>query len=1122
MKKHFVKLGSMLLCVVMLASVGCSDIKEDINGVNTKVENVAGEVTNLKDALSQLQTKLNADFATKQELSALQTTIEGKIGTEVNNLKAQIEALTAAVAEKVAQSDFDAVAGDVETLKEGYAQTVEALTNLQNALESTKADLEGAVGVNAEAIADLTARLTAAETAAKAMASDIEALKQASMLNVEAIQNLAVQCATLEANIEAANAYTDKMAEEIYSEIANVIAMVSSVANLVADLQVEDETIYNEIEGVRSMVSALNNLITDLENEDTEIYKQLNLAIEMISSVNTKLDDLAAEDALIYNEVEAVRGMISSVLALHNDLVSEVDDLETRLAAIEAGNDAEIKALQEAHALLEANLQATLSKMQANDEAFMEAYADLEARLQKTLTDMQNDIVALQDAHADLEARLQKTLTDMQNDIEAIKEAYADLEARLQKTLSEMQAADEAFKEAYMDLNANLEKTLSEMLAADESFREAYMDLNANLEKALSRMQKDIEELEEAHSEDVAGIQNSVTALQTELNNLSDELSAKIEAARKELKSIVLAPEKIVDGVAVVEFPSLLYIPMDVDSDEWTKADVNNIDTNTVVIDLPAYAYYHFNPSSFDYEGVEFTTTERRVKSVSHSDLPIATVGALTAGPKGTVKVELNRANRETSFNNFFALQANLENGSVVTSDYAKVVDAPAAFDAAIYFGRYLALPKSFDNVNQPWDSFAYDSEYDLSEWVNTVTPSGKVYTKDELEAYGFKYRYSVPEKHIVNEVNQQESIKVNPTTGVVTAQHGKEAIGRRPIVKIELIDADYNIVRRAYIALEITIDRPEAWTYNHENTELTCSRGGETKVVITPEEVRTKIYRALDIAQEEFNKIYTVSKSYVENHPTVDSTPEYKANEQNTSAWEFNWNVVYDQFELEAGANDFVGIVELTNEIPSSTYPSKVIVKIPVTITKNFTTITRATASMDATRVEFKVDNILPWVYELYAKENTIETIKNATAAVADGDVLKAIAILGGVPGFSTLETTFTGVAEAPAATNPLEQAALYVTLGSEAISELKAAWEAANEKIEAGLANGTWGKIIVAVDQLKNYTSTPLIGSYVQQLVDVLDALVAVGVNAAKWVPEISSLDNIIPQFENVDVAL
>lgn len=1117
MKKHFVKLGSMLLCVVMLASVGCSDIKEDINGVNTKVENVAGEVTNLKDALSQLQTKLNADFATKQELSALQTTLEGKIGTEVNNLKAQIEALTAAVAEKVAQSDFDAVAGDVETLKEGYAQTVEALTNLQNALESTKADLEGAVDVNAEAIADLTARLTAAETAAKAMASDIEALKQASMLNVEAIQNLAVQCATLEANIEAANAYTDKMAEEIYSEIANVIAMVSSVANLVADLQVEDETIYNEIEGVRSMVSALNNLITDLENEDTEIYKQLNGAIEMISSVNTKLDDLAAEDITIYNEVEAVRGMISSVLALHNDLVSEVADLETRLAAIEAGNAAEIKALQDAHALLEANLQATLSKMQANDEAFMDAYADLEARLQKTLTDMQNDIVALQDAHADLEARLQKTLTDMQNDIEAIKEAYADLEARLQKTLSEMQAADDSFREAYMDLNANLEKTLSEMLAADDSFREAYMDLNANLEKALSRMQKDIEELEEAHAEVVAGIQNSVTALQTELNNLSDELSAKIEAARKELKSIVLAPEKIVDGVAVVEFPSLLYIPMDVDSDEWTKADVNNIDTNTVVIDLPAYAYYHFNPSSFDYEGVEFTTTERQVKSVSKTDLPIATVGALTAGPKGTVKVELNRANRETSFNNFFALQANLENGSVVTSDYAKVVDAPAAFDAAIYYGTKSMLPQSFDKAGNLSTGFPYDSEFNLSTWVNTVAPSGKVYTKAELEAYGFKYRYSVPEEHIVNQVNQQESIKVDPYTGVVTAQHGKEAIGRRPIVMIELIDADYNIVRRAYITLQITINRPAAWTYTHENTELTCSRGGETSIVVTPEEVRTKIYRALDIAQEEFNKIYTVTNRYVKT-ADVASTPNYVPNPQNQSAWEFNWTVVYDQFELEAGANDFVGIVELTNEIPSSTYPSKVIVEIPVTITKNFTTITRATASVDATRVEFKVDNILPWVYELYAKDNTIETIKNATAAVADGDVLKAIAILGGVPGFSTLEKTFTGVAEGAYTTNPIE----LTLLGGEAVSELFAALEAANEKIEAGLANGTWGKIIVAVDQLKNYTSTPLIGSYVEQLVDALDALVAVGVGAAKWVPEISSLGDIIPQFENVDVAL
>ena len=97
---------------------------------------------------------------------------------------------------------------------------------------------------------------------------------------------------------------------------------------------------------------------------------------------------------------------------------------------------------------------------------------------------------------------------------------------------------------------------------------------------------------------------------------------------------------------------------------------------------------------------------------------------------------------------------------------------------------------------------------------------------------------------------------------------------------------------------------------------------------------------------------------------------------------------------------------------------------------------------------------------------------------------------------------------------------------LAKDALVELFDAKEAANEKIEAGLANGTWGKIIVAVDQLKNYTSTPLIGSYVEQLVDVLDALVAAGVEAAKWQWEIS-IDNIadlftIVEFENVDVAL
>ena len=383
MKSIFTKLGKLLLCGVAVAVVGCTDYDTDIQNVNERVDAVEAD---FEKAVADLQAEINAKFATKAELAALEETLNTTIDAEVAKLNAAIEK------------------------KADKAEVEAAIADLQKALADAKAELDAADAANKAAIDGAVARIVALEDAAKA-------LQEAVSLNTMGIQNLTTALevfqAEVEAQMDAVYAYIDKMDQEIYSEIAVLSGAITSLTNQIADLQLEDQYIYAEITKLQESISAVNALLEDeaakRESEDAELQRQLNEVTATVATLYTLLNEEAAarkyEDQVLAAEIRTLEGSISAVNALLNDT-------NATLAAHIAAYEAFEKSMQEAI--------ANLTMVTTNHEVAIE-----------TLKNELEGVVGILDKLKEEDMNLAKSITDLQEALTAALTLQAEENLKL-------------------------------------------------------------------------------------------------------------------------------------------------------------------------------------------------------------------------------------------------------------------------------------------------------------------------------------------------------------------------------------------------------------------------------------------------------------------------------------------------------------------------------------------------------------------------------------------------------------------------------------------------------------------------------------------------------------------
>lgn len=306
--------------------------------------------------------------------------------------------------------------------------------------------------------------------------------------------------------------------------------------------------------------------------------------------------------------------------------------------------------------------------------------------------------------------------------------------------------------------------------------------------------------------------------------------------------------------------------------------------------------------------------------------------------------------------------------------EYAKTFEAAAAQDPV---------------YEMPYNSKYFDLKALVATCINTnITTPGLEATQDhanlDLVKYGLTYKFSVAQTDYVipsyeTETNQQTVIEcVDAKNGLYkvkaanNAEFNKEAIGRTPIVRVDLMH-NGNIVTRAFIKLVITVTKaPDLPVPTPaKNIVLSCP---QTKVdfVVSEEDMRREVYRVLNISHEEFWNTYDLGDRNVtiNGKYATFTKPELLSGVgvDGTATKKVVWNFTHGEVGKIEGGKTVVGTLVLVNKLASSPLPKHVV----FTFTANFTL---PAVAIDVTR------NEIFWKDNMYQVNVNVPETKDADA---------------------------------------------------------------------------------------------------------------------------------------------
>ena len=204
-------------------------------------------------------------------------------------------------------------------------------------------------------------------------------------------------------------------------------------------------------------------------------------------------------------------------------------------------------------------------------------------------------------------------------------------------------------------------------------------------------------------------------------------------------------------------------------------------------------------------------------------------------------------------------------------------------------------------------------------------------------------------------------------------AEFNKEAIGRTPIVRVDLVH-NGEIVTRAFIKLVITVTKaPDLPVPTPaKNIVLSCPQT-EVDFVVSEEDMRNDVYRVLNISHEEFWNTYRLGDRNVTINGKEYATftkPELLSgvSEDGTATKKVVWNFTHGEVGKIEGGKTVVGTLVLVNKLASSPLPKHVV----FTFTANFTL---PAVAIDVTR------NEIFWKDNMYQVNVNVPETKDADA---------------------------------------------------------------------------------------------------------------------------------------------
>lgn len=510
--KYLSKFLSLFLVGAMLYATGCTDYDQDIKDLNNKVDELEqtlqGQIDPLKTDLEAVQAALeqaieegNAKIAENKEaidalkamdkehdaaikdakdaiaaavveLEALKgqlAELEDKHDADIEavraELKEQIDAVNAKIAEAVARIAKNEEA--IEALKAKDAELAKAIEDAEAAIAANAADIKE----NADAIAANAADIEKNAEAIEGLQTDLLALTD--KFNAYTIATDAA-IETLEGRVDAAEAAIETLegdVDELYTLHDNQNLLIENLDGRLEELaqytQDQLDLLAEADLALKTLIEALDTKVTNLENSFIDYQKIVNEQFEKAYAdiaKNTQLiNDLTAKHN---EEVAALQAQDAAILQTLDRHAAWLVELEENLAALD-------QRVGTAEGLI-AKIQTNIAQMQVTIDALTEDLAELETTVADFQKQMGEQIARLDGA---IDAALAEAL-EAAKDAEDAAKAYTD---ELQKALeSEL---------------ANIRTTLDQLSAYATTIEQKIDEYKASNDEVIEGLKGDIAEL---------------------------------------------------------------------------------------------------------------------------------------------------------------------------------------------------------------------------------------------------------------------------------------------------------------------------------------------------------------------------------------------------------------------------------------------------------------------------------------------------------------------------------------------------------------------------------------------------------------------------------------------------
>ena len=542
-------------------------------------------------------------------------------------------------------------------------------------------------------------------------------------------------------------------------------------------------------------------------------------SMSMFTSCKDYDDDINS----VKNDVTALRTELASLkTTLANDLSTAKSQLQTAIDA--KASAADLTALAGRVATLETKIQAIDNCASKSDVT----------TLATTLATLTGDVTALQNALA-----AKANSTDL--------EKYA-LDANLQAAIANIELQQQAI--------ATLQTKVQELqtaLAAKGNV-EAVTALQNSLNTLTTQLGEEKTKLATATS-NISSLQTSMNNLSTDVEKVLADINVLTVLVNKNLTSLVYKPYLYDGGIETAELVAFInpyaytIKKAGKNNESWERKRLSAVSLYPT-LDLE----YHFNPSTADLDGFKASffnnvSTTRGVNDIikpvsdeisNENKTSEAGVLALKAANNSQIfDAVYKNYNNKTAL--FIALQA-AKADTVVNSDYVRIkakklyelfladntigktkcANVAGDYDLVQYVAEGIALTAAQSH------KIKYDTtNVDLKQYIETHYNDGghALVSKKVLEELGLSYKFktiSYVRNADADETDESIHIKVTEdglatpqevdNTGKVVGDNKKRgAIGREPVVRVTLEDANGTIYAIGYIKLVISedVDRP-------------------------------------------------------------------------------------------------------------------------------------------------------------------------------------------------------------------------------------------------------------------------------------------------------------------------